>query len=78
MNALIGEDGDALLCVTACCRCPYAGGNTSGIGNWFFPNRTAVPNMIINAQGLEWSLKSFSKFSLKSSRYTGTSKYVCT
>ena len=58
INAVIGEiDDDALLCVidlTACCRCPYAGGNTSGIGKWFFPSRTAVPNKIINAQGLEW------------------------
>ena len=44
MNAVIGEDDDALLCVTGCC----------GKGNWFFPNRIAVPNMIINAQGLEW------------------------
>ena len=37
----IGEERDALLCMTnftACCRPPY---NT---GNWFFPNGTRVPN----------------------------------
>ena len=34
----IGEDGDALLCITdltACCR-------GTGIGEWFFPNGTKV------------------------------------
>ena len=24
------------------------------LGDWFFPNGTALPNMIINAQGLVW------------------------
>ena len=37
----IGEDGDALLCVTnltACCQSPAN-------GNWFFPNGTRVPSL---------------------------------
>ena len=41
----IGEDDDALLCITnqtACCRRPYTGGNA--LGNWFFPNGTRVPS----------------------------------
>ena len=43
----IGEDGDALLCVTnltACCRKPYTdeNGPIYSIGNWFFPNGTTV------------------------------------
>ena len=41
----IGEDGDALLCITnftACCRPPYTDDNVSVIGNWFFPNGTRV------------------------------------
>ena len=41
----IGEDGDALLCITnftACCRPPYTGDNVSVIGNWFFPNGIRV------------------------------------
>ena len=43
----IGEDDDALLCVTdltACCRPPYTGEMGADIGNWFFPNGTRVPN----------------------------------
>ena len=43
----IGEGDDALLCrtnLTACCRRPYTGENGSGIGNWYFPNGTAVPS----------------------------------
>ena len=49
----IGESSDALLCVTdltACCR----GSDTNGmgaLGDWFFPNGTAVPNMIIGFLG---------------------------
>ena len=41
----IGEDDDALLCITnqtACCLPLYTGGNASG--NWFFPNGTRVPS----------------------------------
>ena len=37
----IGEDDDALLCITfqtACCRHPYTA------GNWVFPNETRVPS----------------------------------
>ena len=51
-------DAAALLCVTdltACCR----GGDTPlgmpALGDWFFPNGTALPNMVINAQGLHWN-----------------------
>ena len=41
----IGEDGDALLCITnytACCQPAYTGG--PALGNWFFPNGTRVPS----------------------------------
>ena len=44
----IGEDGDALLCVTnltACCRPHYTGETKLVLGNWFFPNGTRVPSM---------------------------------
>ena len=40
----IGEDDDALLCITnytACCRPPYG---SPTIGSWYFPNGTRVPN----------------------------------
>ena len=43
----IGEDDTDLLCATnftACCRAPYTGENGSGLGNWYFPNWTAVPS----------------------------------
>ena len=43
----IGEDGDALLCITdltACCRSPYTGASGPSIGEWFFPNGTKVPS----------------------------------
>ena len=43
----IGEDDDALLCITnqtACCRRPYTGVNGSASGNWFFPNGSRVPS----------------------------------
>ena len=51
----IGEDDDALLCMTnltACCRNPYTGVNGSAIGNWFFPNGTKVPS----AGGNQWDI----------------------
>ena len=50
----IGEGDDGLLCVTdltACCR----GGDTAGmgpLGHWFFPNESALPNMIPFFNGL--------------------------
>ena len=54
----IGEDDDALLCVTdltACCRPPYTGEMGPDIGNWFFPNGTRVPNGDDNiTSGLLW------------------------
>ena len=40
----IGEDDDALLCLTnytACCRSDNE--TVSALGNWFFPNGTTVP-----------------------------------
>ena len=43
----IGEDDDALLCITnqtACCRRPYTGEMGPTIGDWFFPNVTQVPS----------------------------------
>ena len=43
----IGEDDDALLCITnhtACCRPPYTGETGPPVGNWFFPNGTRVPS----------------------------------
>ena len=49
----IGEDDDALLCVTdkaACCRSPYTDGTgKQTLGNWFFPNGTRVPS-----SGQQW------------------------
>ena len=50
----IGESRESLLCLTdlpACCRTPHS--NTT-LGNWFYPNETAVPNMVVNSQGLQW------------------------
>ena len=44
----IGEDDDALLCITnqtACCQPPYTG----ALGNWFFPNGSRVPS-----SGRQW------------------------
>ena len=41
----IGEGDDALLCMTnltTCCRPPYTGENGSALGDWYFPNGTAV------------------------------------
>ena len=42
----IGDSNDtALLCVTnqtACCHPPYTGEMGTPLGNWFFPNGTAV------------------------------------
>ena len=43
----IGEDDDALLCMTnqtACCRPTDTGINVSVLGTWFFPNGTRVPS----------------------------------
>ena len=53
----IGEDDDALLCMTnqtACCRSSDTGENASlTLGNWFFPNGTRVPSETA-ASGEEW------------------------
>ena len=44
----IGEDDDALLCITnqtACCKPPYTGDTGDmgdALGNWYFPNGTTV------------------------------------
>ena len=45
-----GDDNNPLLCLTnltACCRGGDTPVGTGPLGNWFFPNGTAVPNMII-------------------------------
>ena len=47
----IGEDDDALLCITnytACCRPPYTGDMESALGNWYFPNGSRVPSDTVN------------------------------
>ena len=47
----IGEENDALLCVTnftGCCRPPNTG-NGSSFGNWYFPNATRV-----HSHGSQW------------------------
>ena len=50
----IGEDNNALLCITnqtACCRRPYTA------GNWFFPNGTRVPSKVANETSREeWDI----------------------
>ena len=64
----IGEDDDALLCVTdltACCRPPYTGEMGPDIGNWFFPNGTRVPNGDDNiTSGLLWDFYRTSSHSM--------------
>ena len=50
----IGEDGNALLCVTdepACCRRADVPAGMEALGDWFFPNGTTVPNAIIGFVG---------------------------
>jgi len=46
----VGEGDDALLCMTdltACCRSSDTPDGINALGDWFFPNGTAVPNTII-------------------------------
>ena len=46
----IGEEGDALLCITnltACCSHLYTGRYATG--NWYFPNETRVPTESIGS-----------------------------
>ena len=57
----IGEDDDdPLLCLTdltTCCRGSDTPPGTGALGNWFFPNGTAVPNKfidIINGVDIIW------------------------
>ena len=43
----IGEDGDALLCITkktTCCRNSDTGGVVGDLGNWYLPNGSRVPS----------------------------------
>ena len=50
----IGEDSDALLCLTdltACCRSGDTPSGIAALGDWFFPNESAVPNTIIGFVG---------------------------
>ena len=50
----IGEDDDALLCITnqtACCQPPYTGDTGDmgdALGNWYFPNGTTVLSATVN------------------------------
>ena len=47
----IGEWDDALLCMTDladCCRGSDTPSGTPSVGDWFFPNGTAVPNTVID------------------------------
>ena len=47
----IGENDTALLCetnFTACCWRPATDINWLVSGNWFFPNKTEVPNVVVN------------------------------
>ena len=52
----IGEGSKALLCITnntACCsRAQVPGGGI--LGDWYYPNGTLVPNLLINNQSLQW------------------------
>ena len=51
----IGQDSDALLCITNQTACCHPGGMGTGLGNWFFPNGTRVPNEVVNStSGLKW------------------------
>ena len=50
----INEGGDALLCLTSladCCRSGDTPSGTPSLGDWLFPNGTAVPNTIIGFVG---------------------------
>ena len=45
----IGDGGDALLCrtdLTACCRGSDTPSGMGALGEWFFPNESALPNML--------------------------------
>ena len=52
----IGENGNALLCLTdntmCCARAQVPGGGI--LGDWFYPNGTRVPNTIINRYYERW------------------------
>ena len=51
----IGESNESLLCLTdfpACCRANYTD-DKGHLGDWFFPNETMVPNMVLS-MGDEW------------------------
>ena len=55
----IGEGDDALLCMTdqpACCQPRNSSEMGSAIGNWYFPNGTIVPSMMLttNTSGTQW------------------------
>ena len=52
----IGEDDDALLCTTAntaCCSRAESPG-AAILGQWFYPNGSAVADRIVNIEGDEW------------------------
>ena len=53
----IGEDDDALLCMTnftACCKHPDTGENGSGLGMWFFPNGTRIQSKKATSEQLDF------------------------
>ena len=53
----IGENDTALLCetnFTACCWRPATDINWLVSGNWFFPNKTEVPNVVNETIDLIW------------------------
>lgn len=53
----VGEDVDALLCVTdqpVCCEPLYTGEMGPAVGNWYFPNGTRVPSETDVTSGLLW------------------------
>ena len=53
----IGENDTALLCetnFTVCCWRPATDINWLVSGNWFFPNKTKVPNVVVNEIDLIW------------------------
>ena len=51
----IGEGNDGLLCVTdltTCCRRDDTPAGMEALGEWFFPNESALPNTIPFLNGL--------------------------
>ena len=49
----IGEDDDALYCMSNLTACSKPTNNTSGLGNWFFPMELEFPALINNGISTE-------------------------